>query len=59
MIDLLDNQLKLLPEVMYDLNSEAYLRYYLPCGSGFNLKQYKNLTDKFFIDIIWVLDVTK
>ena len=59
MIHLLDNQLKLLPEVMYDLNSEAYLRYYLPCGSGINLKQSKNLSDKSIIDILWYADVTK
>ena len=58
-IDLLDNKLKLIPKIMTTINYEPYLRYNLPCGSGFNLKQTKNHTDKFVIDIFWVPDISK
>ena len=58
-IEILDDKLKLIPKVMYTMRNEAYLRYNLPCGSGFNLKQTINWSDRHVIDILWVPDITK
>lgn len=57
-IDLLEKKLMLTPQIKYDIAINTYQRYYLPCGSGINLKQTKDQTDKHIIDILWVPDTS-
>jgi hypothetical protein len=55
-LDLLKNGLKLQSTTMYDALKNPYSRFYLPDGSGFNLKHSPEESEKHVIDIIWVPD---
>lgn len=54
----INEDLKLGKEVKFTLANEPYERFYLPCGSGFNLK-HGEVDDKFVIDILWVREASK
>ena len=54
----INEDLKLVKEVKSTLAHEPYARFYLPCGSGFNLK-HGEVDDKFVIDILWAREASK
>jgi len=54
----INEDLKLGKEIKFTLANEPYKRFYLPCGSGFNLKHGK-VGDKFVIDILWAREASK
>lgn len=53
-LDLLTKDLNLTYDGKHDLANNLYLRFYLPDGSAFNLKQTPDKSDKHVIDILWV-----
>lgn len=50
----LEGKLQLEKEIKYDAARSPYDRYYLPCGSGINLKYSKSDDERNIIDILWI-----
>ena len=53
-VHVIENELHLNPEIKFTLNGQSYKRYYLSCGSGFNLKHSEVGSDSQIIDILWM-----
>lgn len=50
----IENELHLKSEINSTLDGKSYKRYFLPCGSGFNLKYSEIGSDNHLIDILWM-----
>lgn len=53
-VHIIENELHLKAEIKYTINRQSYNRYYLSCGSGFNLKHSETGSDNHIIDILWM-----
>lgn len=55
-VHVIEDELHLKFELNFTLDGKSYKRYFLPCGSGFNLKYSEAGSDNHLIDILWMPD---
>lgn len=53
-VHLVEDELHLQSEINFTLDGKSYKRYFLPCGSGFNLKYSEIGSYNHIIDILWM-----
>ncbi len=55
-VHIIEEELHLKSEIKSTLDGKSYKRYFLSCGSGFNLKYTEAKSENHIIDILWMPD---